>query len=125
LRNIDQTKKPIPKINFLIGILSERHKSIDAHGLKIQGRGYLKFLPKSLGGVKAFRKNCMGGPPNLNFIAFLLTSVLKFAWGSYINQSPCPSPPSLHLCIKETLFVFAMKLNSLKSLFTYEKDIVG
>jgi hypothetical protein len=27
--------------------------TIDAHGLKIQGRGYLMFLSKSLGGVKS------------------------------------------------------------------------
>jgi hypothetical protein len=52
---------------------------IDAHGLKIQGRGYLMFFAKIPRGVKAFRKNCLGGPPILGFIAFLLTSVLKFA----------------------------------------------
>ena len=28
---------------------------IDAHGLKIQGRGYLKFLPKKLSGGPLFR----------------------------------------------------------------------
>ncbi len=27
---------------------------IDAHELKIQGKGYLKFLPKSLGGGQGF-----------------------------------------------------------------------
>jgi hypothetical protein len=32
----------------------ERMRHIDAHGLKIQE--YLKFLPKSVGGVKGFRK---------------------------------------------------------------------
>jgi hypothetical protein len=37
------------------------------------------FIAKILRGVKAFRKNCLGGPPILGFIAFLLTSVLKFA----------------------------------------------
>ena len=52
---------------------------IDAHGLKIQGRGYLMFFAKIPRGVKAFRKSCLGGPPILGFIAFLLTSVLKFA----------------------------------------------
>jgi hypothetical protein len=30
-------------------------------------------------GVKAFRKNYQWGPPILGFIAFILTSVLKFA----------------------------------------------
>ena len=45
-------------------------ETIDAHGLEIQGRWYLKFF---------FRINCQGGPPISGFIAFLLTSVLKFA----------------------------------------------
>ena len=30
----------------------------------------LKFLPKSLRGVKGFRKNCQGGPPILVFLHF-------------------------------------------------------
>jgi hypothetical protein len=54
-------------------------KYIDAHGLKIQGRGYLMFFAKIPRGVKGFRKNCLGGPPISGFIAFLLTSALKFA----------------------------------------------
>jgi hypothetical protein len=67
---------------------------IDAHGLKIQGRGYLKFLPKSRGGGgEAFKKNCLGGPPISGFIAFLLTSVLKFSRGGYYIYPP-PSPTS-------------------------------
>jgi hypothetical protein len=33
--------------------------SIDAHGLKIQVRGHLKFLPKDF---KALRKLCQGVP---------------------------------------------------------------
>ena len=33
-----------------------------------------------------------GGPPISGFIAFLLTSVLKFAWGGYYINPP-PSPP--------------------------------
>jgi hypothetical protein len=36
--------------------------SIDAHGLKIQGTGSLKFLPKSLGGG-GFREKLPGGVP--------------------------------------------------------------
>ncbi len=39
---------------------------IDAHGLKIQGRGYLIFLPKSLG----FQEKLPGGP--------LLRVILRF-----------------------------------------------
>jgi hypothetical protein len=36
--------------------------AIDAHGLKIQGRGYLKFLPKFLGGSRLSGKIAMGLP---------------------------------------------------------------
>ncbi len=36
---------------------------INAHGLKIQGRGYLIFFAKIPRGVKVFRKNCLGGLP--------------------------------------------------------------
>ncbi len=52
------------------------------------------FFAKIPRGVKAFRKNCLGvgggGPPNADFIAFLLTSVLKFA---------LPPPPPSPVCI--------------------------
>jgi hypothetical protein len=66
---------------------------MDAHGLKIGGRGQLKFLPNSPGGGAgggAFAKNCQGGPPISGFITLLLTSVLKFAWGVTL---PIPTPP--------------------------------
>jgi hypothetical protein len=79
---------------------------IDAHGLKIQGRGYLMFLPKFLGGVKAFRKNCLGGPPILGFIAFLLTSFSKICPGGGAVSYPPPTP-CVHLwpkSIKSWLF---------------------
>ncbi len=52
---------------------------IDAHGLKIQGRGYLMFFAKIPRGVKNFRRSCLGDPPISGFIAFLLRSVMKFA----------------------------------------------
>jgi hypothetical protein len=47
--------------------------------LKIQRRGYLIFLPKSLGGSMLSGKIAWEGPPISWFIEFLLTSVLKFA----------------------------------------------
>jgi hypothetical protein len=53
--------------------------NIDAHGFKIQGRGYLMFFAKIPRGVKAFRKKLPGGSPISGFIAFLLTNGLKFA----------------------------------------------
>ena len=53
------------------------------------GQGFQEKLP---GG---------GGPPISGFIAFLLTSVLKFAWGGYyIYPHPPPtSPPPSPVCI--------------------------
>jgi hypothetical protein len=45
-----------------------------------EGRGYLNFLPTSLGGSRLSGK-IAGGSPILGFIAFLLTSVLKLAGG--------------------------------------------
>jgi hypothetical protein len=39
-----------------------KDESIDAHRLKIQGRGYLKFLPKFLGGSSLSGKNARGIP---------------------------------------------------------------
>ena len=53
---------------------------INAHKLKIQGRGYLNFLQKSLGG-QGFQEKFPVGPPILGFIAFLLASILKFGFG--------------------------------------------
>jgi hypothetical protein len=51
---------------------------IDAHGLKIQGRGVAKVFAKIPWGVKAFRNNCQE-VPLFRFFAFVLTIVLKFA----------------------------------------------
>jgi hypothetical protein len=54
---------------------------IDAHGLKIQGRGYLMFFAKIPRVGQGFQEKLPGGggPHISGFIAFLLTSVLKFA----------------------------------------------
>jgi hypothetical protein len=43
------------------------------------------------GGGKTFKKNCLRGPPISGFIAFLLTSVLKFSRGGYYIYPP-PTP---------------------------------
>jgi hypothetical protein len=42
---------------FTSGLKGDTTRSIDAHGLKIQGRGYLMFFAKIPRGVKGFRKN--------------------------------------------------------------------
>jgi hypothetical protein len=50
------------------------------------------------GGVKGFGKNCLGGPPILGFIAFLLTSFLKICLGGAVSSPLTPlTPPCVHL----------------------------
>jgi hypothetical protein len=66
---------------------------IDAHGLKIQGGGVLEVFSKILRGVEAFRKNCQGGHPILDFIAFLLTSFSKICLGGGEVFHPLPPTP--------------------------------
>jgi hypothetical protein len=81
------------------------NENIDAHWLKIQGGGELKFLPKSLGvgvGGKAFRKNQQWGPLFRVLLHFYKQVFLKFAWmGYFVYTSFPPSPPPLPECIYE------------------------
>ncbi len=84
-------------LNFLF--MSYRHRCT-----RVENPGvYLKFLPKYLGGVKGFMKNCQGGPPILGFIAFLFTSFSKICLGGgLLFHTPLPltlPPPCVHLCI--------------------------
>ena len=65
---------------------------IDAHGLKIQG-GYLKFLPKSRGGVKGFRKNCQGGS---TYFRFYCISITKFFVLFHTPSPPYPPPVGIY-----------------------------
>jgi hypothetical protein len=78
---------------------------IDAHGLKIQGKGYGMFLPKFLGGggSRVSGKIARVGLPILRFIAFLLTSFSKICLGGccFIPPSP-PYPPCVHLWTHST-----------------------
>jgi hypothetical protein len=74
-------------------------EGIDAHGLNIQGRGYLKFLPKSLGGGgdgQGILEKCQG------FIAFLYTMCFENCWwgegGGPILTRPLP-PSTTLVCI--------------------------
>jgi hypothetical protein len=75
------------------------------------------FLPKSQGeggGGKASRKNYLGGPPISGFIAFLLTSVLKSAWGEYYTYpplSPHLTPPPCASMIPVILGVYQILTN--------------
>jgi len=61
------------------------------------GEGIPEVLPKSLVGSRLSGKNARGGPPILGFIAFLLTSVLKFDCRGYYIYPPPPPSPRVHL----------------------------
>jgi hypothetical protein len=57
------------------------------------------FLPKSLGGGQGFQEKLPeGGPPITGFIAFLLTSVLKFVLYLPSPLPPPHPPPPLFAC---------------------------
>ncbi len=72
---------------------------IDAHGLKIQGRGYLIFFTKIPRGVKAFRKNCLGGSPYFGFYCIFINKCFEICLrGVLYLPSPLPSPHLTHLC---------------------------
>jgi hypothetical protein len=79
---------------------------IDAHGLKIHGGGVPEVFAKIPRGVKAFMKNCQGGPYISGFIAFLLTSFLKFAWEVYIYPHPFPPHP-----LRASMVLMKQKIN--------------
>jgi hypothetical protein len=65
---------------------------IDAHGLKIQGRGY------GIKGGQGLMKNCQGGTPILRFIAYLLTSCSKMCPGGCCFIPPSPPYPPVCIC---------------------------
>ncbi len=79
--------------------------SIDAHWLKIQGRGYLKFLPISLGGSRLSGKIAREGLPisGFNFYCIFINKCFDIClWVSYIYPSPLPLP-CVHLWMVGTL----------------------
>jgi hypothetical protein len=82
-------------------------RNMDAHGLKIQGRGYLMFLPKSQGGSRLSGKIAKGVP--LFRVLFLLHFYKQVFWnlpGGPIFTLPFPLTPLV--CITETIFRLIM-----------------
>ncbi len=72
---------------------------IDAHGLKIQGRGYLMFFAKIPKGVKAFRKNCLGGgSPYFGFYCIFINKCFEIRL-RVVLYLPSPLPPSPPPCV--------------------------
>jgi hypothetical protein len=50
-------------------LIPKKRLDLDAHGLKTQGRGYLKLLPKSEGGLRVLGKISRG--PHYSGICFM------------------------------------------------------
>ncbi len=100
-------------------------------GSKSSGEGSSSFCRNPRVGVKAFRKNCQGGPTILGFIAFLLTNILKFAWGVLRLHSPFPtsSPPpasrvhAINLCIWLIKNSLEQMLNSVEIMCTVSSGV--
>ncbi len=88
---------------------------IDAHGLKIQGRGYLMFFVRIPGGVKAFRKNCRGGGgPYFGFYCIFINKCFEICLrGVLYLPSPIPPPVCIYeLRGKFVLVLFTCKMRS-------------
>ncbi len=88
--------KPCVSAFLLYWKVGNVHKIIDAHRLKIQARpnpgdGVAQIFAKIPRGGPRSGQNFLGSPI-LGFIAFLLASLLKYAWRSMFTPLP-PSPP--------------------------------
>jgi hypothetical protein len=78
----------LPRLKLKIIIL-------DAHRWKIQGRGYLKFLPKSLGGL-GFQEKVQGGSSYFRFSWIFINMCFEICLKGVLYL-PSPFPPHL-LC---------------------------
>jgi hypothetical protein len=90
---------------------------IDAHGLKIQG-GYLKFLPKPLGGGHGFQEKFLGGSTYFVFYNFYCIFINKFfenlPGGGAVSYPPPPYTPPPPVCIYYVIIKCIVCLVSLK-----------
>ncbi len=84
--------------------LKNEFLSIDAHGLKIQGRGYGMFLPKFLGGWRVSGKIAWGST-YFGFYCIFINKFFKNLPGGccFIPSPHPPHPPCVHLCFYPTL----------------------
>jgi hypothetical protein len=70
----------------------------DAHGLRIQGRGYLMFFPKSLGG-HSFQEKLLGGGGGSLYFGFYCIFIDKCFKICIRRVILPPPPPCVHLWI--------------------------
>ncbi len=62
--------------------------NIDAHGLKIQGRGYGMFLPKLLRGGQGFQEKLPGGSTYFAFYCIFINKFFKNLPGGVLFHTP-------------------------------------
>ena len=92
---------------------------IDAHGLKIQGRGYLMFFAKIPRGVKAFRKNCLGGSPYFGFYCIFINKCFEICLRGVLYL-PSPLTP---LCASMALGFTDGEIRLGKVKFGYVREV--
>ncbi len=80
--------------------LNQCSKDIDAHGLKIQGRGYLMFFAKIPRGGQGFQEKLPGGgSPDFGFYCIFINKCFEICLrGVLYLPSPLP-PPHPPVCI--------------------------
>jgi len=93
----------VEQFKFIKGKLRVRcsvcREGIDAHGLKIQGRGYLKFLSKFLGGMQGFQEKMPVGSPYFGVYWIFINKCFEICLGGTIFTLP-PLKTCVHLCVK-------------------------
>ncbi len=105
LREFRELPRSDGKTMVLIALMHTWGEGTDAHGLKIQGRGYLMFFAKIPRGVKGFRKNCLGrgGSPYFGFYCIFINKCFEICLtGVLYLPSPLPhlTPPGVHLWVR-------------------------
>jgi hypothetical protein len=103
--------------------------SIDAHGLKIQGTGSLKFLPKSLGGG-GFREKLPGGVPLpiSGFIYFYCIFINKcfeicLRGVLYLPLPLTPPPPCASMSLRKAYFSFvSVRYHGARALLPFSSE---
>ncbi len=94
----NNTLKPLVQLRFWIRSsfhLTISIPTIDAHGLKIQGRGYLMFLAKIPRGGQGFQEKLPGGSPYFGFYCIFINKCLEICLRGVLYL---PSPHLTPLC---------------------------
>ena len=82
---------------------TQKFESIDAHRLKIQGRGYLMFFAKIPRWGQGFQEKLSGGSPYFRFYCIFINKCFEICLRGVLylpSPLPPPPPPRVHLCLK-------------------------